>query len=116
MLFVIGIIAGIISGMGIGGGAIMIPALVFFAGISQHNAQGINLIFFIPTAIVALFVHVKNKNVDFKAALPIVAFGLVAALIGSSFALNIEGNTLRRIFGCFLLVVGIYELFRKNKD
>ena len=56
-------ISGIAGGMGIGGGAILIPALIFFSNLSQHVAQSTNLIFFIPTAISALIIHIKNKNI-----------------------------------------------------
>ena len=57
-----GFLSGIISGMGIGGGTILIPALSLFLNINQHTAQGVNLLFFIPTAIVALFIHKKKRK------------------------------------------------------
>ena len=60
LLAVVGLLAGIISGMGIGGGTILIPALVMLTDISQQGLQGINLVFFIPTAIIALITHFKN--------------------------------------------------------
>lgn len=112
----IGLAAGIISGMGIGGGAILIPALVFFVKPEQHVAQSVNLLFFIPTAIVALAIHIKHKNVDFKVGVPILLFGLGGAIIGSNIALSIDGSILRMIFGLFLLAMGIYEIFGKAKD
>ena len=61
----IGIISGIVSGTGMGGGTILIFLLSFMLGIDQHVAQATNLIFFIPTSIVAIIVNVKNKNIDF---------------------------------------------------
>ena len=64
ILAVIGFISGIISGMGIGGGAILIPALVMLTDLSQQSIQGINLIYFIPTAIAALISHIKDGNVE----------------------------------------------------
>ena len=76
VLFLIGVVSGIVSGMGIGGGAILIPALVIFIKPEQHVAQSVNLLFFIPTAIVALIIHIKNKHIDFKMALPIIITGL----------------------------------------
>ena len=60
----IGIVAGIVSGTGMGGGTILIFLLTFMLGIEQHIAQATNLIFFIPTAIVAIIVNLKNKNID----------------------------------------------------
>lgn len=115
ILFLIGLASGIISGMGIGGGAILIPALVIFAQPEQHIAQSVNLLFFIPTAIIALIVHIKNKNIDFKMALPIILAGLVGAFFGSRFAISLPGAQLKKFFGIFLLAMGIYELIRKEK-
>lgn len=114
-----GIISGIISGMGIGGGTILIPALTMFASTNQHIAQGVNLLYFIPTAAVALFVHKKNNALDFKAAIPIVLFGIVGAALGAVVALKLNAELLRRMFGIFLFFMGIYEIykgFRKNKQ
>ncbi len=115
IVVLIGLAAGIISGMGIGGGAILIPALVFFVKPEQHVAQSVNLLFFIPTAIVALSIHIKNKNVDFKTGIPILLLGLGGAVIGSNIALSMDGSILRKVFGVFLLAMGVYELFGKTK-
>lgn len=114
-LFLVGLISGIVSGMGIGGGAILIPSLIIFANPPQHIAQSVNLLYFIPTAIVALVIHVKNKRIDFKIALPIIIFGLFGAYIGSKLALNLSGPVLRKWFGAFLLIIGIIEMLRKTK-
>jgi uncharacterized membrane protein YfcA len=114
ILFAIGIISGIISGMGIGGGTVLIPALVLFSGAEQHIAQSVNLLFFIPTAIVALIIHIRNKRVDFSMAIPIIIFGLAGAIIGSKLAGNLSGQSLKKIFGIFLLCMGLYEMFRKG--
>jgi len=115
VLFLIGLASGIISGMGIGGGAILIPALVIFVKPEQHIAQSINLLFFIPTAIVALTVHIKNKRIDFGMALPIIIFGLIGAYLGSRIAITLPGDVLKKWFGIFLLVMGGYEMVRKGK-
>lgn len=115
IVVLIGLAAGIISGMGIGGGAILIPALVLFVKPEQHVAQSVNLLFFIPTAIVALAIHIRHKNVDFKTGIPILIFGLGGAILGSKMALAINGEILRKIFGVFLLSMGIYEIFGKKQ-
>lgn len=111
----IGALAGVISGMGIGGGTILIPALSFFLHTEQHIAQGVNLLYFIPTAIIALIVHIKNKKVDFKIAIPIILLGIVGAVGGSCLATVIKGGLLKRMFGVFLLAMGLYEFFKKDK-
>ena len=115
ILFLIGLVSGTISGMGIGGGAVLIPALVIFLNPGQHIAQSVNLIFFIPTAVVALVIHIRNKRVDIKMALPIILSGLAGAFLGSKLAVNLPGLTLRKWFGIFLLVMGSYEMFRKER-
>ncbi|MCX7745923.1 MAG: sulfite exporter TauE/SafE family protein [Clostridia bacterium] len=114
LLIIIGLASGIISGMGIGGGAILIPALVIFVKPEQHIAQSVNLLFFIPTAIVALIIHIKNKRIDFKVAAPIILFGFIGAFLGSKLAVALSGVSLKKLFGVFLLAMGIYEMFRKN--
>ena len=103
--------SGIISGMGIGGGAILIPALIMLTGIEQKLAQGINLVYFIPTALIALAVHIKNKRVDIKSALVIGACGIAGAIAGSLFAMQLSNDILRKIFGGFLLFIGVREVY-----
>lgn len=113
ILAVIGFISGIISGMGIGGGAILIPALVMLTDLSQQSIQGINLIYFIPTAIAALISHIKDGNVEKKVVKPIVLYGLAAAASGSFIAVNLDADMLRKIFAVFLVFMGIMELRKK---
>ena len=108
-----GLLSGIVSGMGIGGGTILIPILVLLLKVKQHTAQSVNLLYFIPTAIIALFVHGKNKSVDFKITLPIVIFGALGAFIGARFAVSVPSDILKKLFGVFLLVMGVSEFFRK---
>ncbi|HHV29419.1 sulfite exporter TauE/SafE family protein [Acetivibrio mesophilus] len=115
LLFLIGLASGIISGMGIGGGAILIPALVFFVNPDQHIAQSVNLLFFIPTAVIALIVHIKNKRVNFKLTVPIAIFGLIGAFLGSRLAIALPGGSLKKYFGIFLLILGFYEMLRRDK-
>lgn len=115
LLFFIGLISGIISGMGIGGGAILIPALVIFVNPDQHIVQSVNLIFFIPTAVIALIVHIRNRRIDFKVAVSIIVFGLVGAYVGSRLAIALPGSVLKKYFGFFLLILGIYEMVRRDK-
>lgn len=115
-LLIIGFLSGIISGMGIGGGTILIPSLLLFTTLSQKETQGINLIVFIPIAIVALITHLKNKNIELKLAIHLIIGGIAGAIIGSILATNIDSNMLRKLFSVFLLIIGIYELFsQKNR-
>lgn len=114
-LFLIGLLSGIVSGMGIGGGTILIPALIIFSGLNQHQAQGINLAVFIPIAIVALITHFREKNIDLKIVKPILFTGLFGAFMGSLIAIKIAPSFLRRMFAIFLFIMGTYEMLGKNK-
>lgn len=110
---IVGLLSGVISGMGIGGGAILIPALIFFQGVSQQVAQGINLLYFLPTAFFSLLIHIKNKTVDVKTALIIGYSGMAGAAGGAFLATRmIEGELLRKLFGGFLLLIGVYEIYK----
>lgn len=116
MIFIlIGIAAGFIGGMGIGGGTILIPALVFFGNISQKTAQSINLMTFLPVSIVALIVHTRQERVRYGDAILITMFAISGAIIGSRLAVFISVFWLKKLFGVFLLIMGSYEFFRKNK-
>lgn len=114
----IGIISGIISGTGMGGGTILIFLLSFMCGIEQHIAQATNLIFFIPTSIVAIIVNIKNKNIDLKLAIIISIFGILGAIIGANLSVNTDVDTLRKYFGMFLGVIAVHEIYTmiRKKD
>ena len=109
---IVGFFSGIISGMGIGGGAILIPGLILLQDVSQQVAQGINLVYFLPTAAVSLFIHIKNKNVELKTALIIGLSGILGAAGGSLIVIRLSGGLLRRMFGIFLFLIGVYEVVK----
>lgn len=106
-----GVISGAISGMGMGGGTILITILVCFLGIDQKVAQAVNLVFFIPTSIVATIVNIKNKEINLKIAVPISILGAIGAFIGAFFATKIEVGNLRKMFAIFLILIAIFEAF-----
>lgn len=107
---IIGFLAGIIGGMGMGGGTILIPALVLLAGINPKLAQSINLISSIPMTITALYIHIRNKNVELSLVVPIAIFGIVGAMMGSLLAEYLNSEVLRKAFGIFLFLVGLFEI------
>ena len=113
--FLIGLVSGIVGGMGIGGGTLLIPALYILTRQEQHIAQGVNLLFFIPTALAACAIHIKNKKVDFEMAIPILITGLLGTYLGSKLAAFLSGITLKKWFGIFLFAMGLYEMFRRDK-
>lgn len=111
----VGFFSGIISGMGIGGGTILIPALLFLTGVDQHQAQGINLLYFFPTATMALFTHQKAGNIAWKTAKPLALMGLAGAAAGAFVAVSLDADFLKKIFGGFLFLMGCSEIFKKKK-
>lgn len=113
---IIGIISGIISGTGMGGGTILIFLLSFICGIDQHIAQAANLIFFIPTSIVAIIVNIKNKNINFKLAILISILGIFGAIIGANLSINTNVNVLKKYFGIFLLIIALHEIYTIIKE
>ncbi len=113
MIVLISVLAGIISGFGIGGGAVLIPALLIFTDISQHSAQTVNLCYFIPTALCALYIHFKNKNICLKEALYFMLTGVPAAIFSSILASRTEEHFLRYAFAAFLVIVAVLEFFKK---
>lgn len=106
-----GFLSGVIGGMGMGGGIILIPVLTLLFGVEQKTAQGINLVSFIPAAIAALVIHIKNKNVDIKCAVSIAVFGVCGSVAGFFVAQNIPSDFLKRMFAIFLILIGIKEIF-----
>ena len=112
----IGIISGMISGTGMGGGTILIFLLSVVMGVDQHIAQATNLIFFIPTSIVAIIVNIKNKNIDLKLAILISIFGILGAIIGANMSIDTDVHSLKKYFGIFLLIIAFHEIYTIFKE
>lgn len=110
-----GLAAGIVSGMGIGGGAILIPALTILLDIGQQKAQNINLLYFLPTALIAIFVHKKNGNIEKKGLTPLILWGVPGAVAGSLIAVRMDENYLRKGFAVFLLLLAAHEITKGYK-
>ena len=113
---IFGFLSGIISGMGIGGGVILIPLLVLFSGTNQMQAQGINLLYFIPTALSALIIHIKNKKIKFGFAIKLILSSLPWAICASIIAVNLKSEVLQKMFAIMLLITGIYEMYSGEKN
>jgi len=105
----VGVIGGILSGfLGIGGGAIIIPALIIFFGFSQKLAQGTSLAAMVPPiGILAAYVYWKAGNVEIKSAIFIAAGILFGALIGGTLAQHLPDAILKKIFAIFLVIIAI---------
>ena len=107
----IGIVSGIISGTGMGGGTILILILSVFMGIDQHVAQATNLIFFVPTSITAIITTIKEKLINWKIGIPVAISGIIGAIFGAKISVNMDVNRLKKYFGIFLMLITIYEIY-----
>lgn len=112
---VFGILSGTIAALGMGGGTILIMLLNFFTELGQHLIQGVNLIFFIPTAIVAIIYDIKNKIVDYKISKILIISGIIGAVIGANISFKIDNPDLKKYFGYFLLIISILETYQFYK-
>ena len=108
--FLMGVVTGMLSGFGVGGGTILLIYLTCFAGMEQHLAQGINLIYFLPTAIPAVAAHWKNAYIEKEAFCLSVIGGLLSAAAAAWIASGLDTGLLRRFFGAFLVWVGVRQL------
>lgn len=111
-----GVIGGVFGGMGMGGGTLLIPLLTIFFSVEQKTAQAINLISFIPMALMALKIHLKNKLIDFKGILYIIVPAVVFGILGSLIAKNLNSELLHRCFGAFLIILAAFQLYTFIKD
>jgi hypothetical protein len=107
------IVAGILSGLvGIGGGILIVPALVFLFGFSQQQAQGTTLALLVPPiGILAAWTYYKQGFVDIRVAGMIAVGFIVGSLLGARFATGISNDILGKIFGTFLVLVGLKMVF-----
>ena len=104
----------VLSGFGVGGGSLLLIYMTTFAGVPQTLAQGVNLLYFLPTAATALPAHLKNGYVEKGALLPAIAAGLVCSALTAWAATALDVEVLRKCFGGFLILIGLRELFRKG--
>ena len=112
---VFGIISGIVTGLGMGGGTILILLLSLFMGLEQHTAQATNLVFFIPTSIAAILTNLKQKNIDLKLAINISSFGIIGAIIGTIISNKITSDNLKKYFAIFILIIALHEVYELYK-
>lgn len=109
-----GAATGVLSGLGVGGGSLLLIYLTNFTGAAQNLAQGINLLYFLPAGLTALPSHWRNGCIAREALLPAIGAGLLCAAGASWIAAGMDVHLLRRCFGGFLLVIGARELFSRK--
>ena len=119
ILSLVSALTGITASMGLGGGFILVIYLTVFKKMAQLEAQGINLLFFLPIAAFSLIFHAKNHLIEKKVLLPSILPEIAGVFLGVFFARAIGSDLLRKIFAGFVLLVGVREIFsalrKKNK-
>ncbi|MBV5312050.1 MAG: sulfite exporter TauE/SafE family protein [Prolixibacteraceae bacterium] len=115
ILILIGLIAGIFSGsLGVGGAIVVIPSLIFFMGLTQHQAQGTSLAFMIPpVTLLAVINYSKQGYVNWKYAVVLAIMFFIGAYIGSVISVSIPEKILKKLFGALLLFVAAKMIFSK---
>lgn len=109
-----GLAAGVLAGMGMGGGTLLIPLLTLALGVGQQDAQGINMLAFLPGAVLALWIHKKAGRVTQKGCWPMLLFGLLGSALGALAAGWIQTECLKKLFGIFLIILGLLQWKRGN--
>lgn len=114
-LLLVGLFAGFLSGMvGIGGGIVIVPVLVCFLGLTQHQAQGTVLfMFLLPIGILGVFNYYKSGNVDIKYAFIIASTFVVGSYFGSKLSISLDQEIVKKIFGCIMLLISLKMIFWK---
>ena len=110
-----GTLLGFLSGLGVGGGSLLIIWLTLITGMTHNNARVLNLLFFIPCALIASLFRWKQGALDLKKLLPAILGGCISAALFSLLSTKIDIFLLKKSFGILLLATGIRELFYKPK-
>ena len=115
ILLAIGFFAGIVGGsLGLGGGIIIVPALVFILGFTQHHAQGTSLaVLLFPIGILGVINYAKNGYVNYKFALILILAFVLGSYIGSLISVHLPDKVLKKIFGVFMLLISIKMIIGK---
>mgnify|MGYP001103972092 FL=1 len=115
ILLAVGLAAGFLSGMvGIGGGIIIVPVLVYFLGFTQHQAQGTTLfMFLLPIGILGVMNYHKQGYVDFKTGLIICSTFVLGSYFGSKLSISLDQKLVKQIFGAIIIILGAKMLFWK---
>ena len=110
-----GLISGVVSGLGMGGGVILIAILSYITTYSQQSLQTLNLIYYIPTAVFAIIIYLKNRQIDYKMAFKIIACGIGPTIVTAILANTLNTQHLRKIFALYLIGIGITIFIKSIK-
>ncbi|MBO2519850.1 MAG: hypothetical protein CW349_09175 [Firmicutes bacterium] len=105
----LGVAMGVLSGLGVGGGKLVVPVLVLFLGFTQQTAQGAVLLAFLPLAALAAFQHWRQGTFDGAVARRVFPTAVVGAALGALLAQRVDPSGLRTAYGLFLIAMGLYQ-------
>ena len=111
----VGAVLGFLAGLGVGGGSLLMLWLTVVLGTQYTTARTINLLFFIPTALISCFFRRKQNTLDFRKILPAMICGTVSAAVFSLLSSHLELEMLKKLFGILLLITGLRELFYRPR-
>ena len=115
ILLAVGLVAGVLSGMvGIGGGIVIVPVLIYFLGFTQHQAQGTVLfMFLLPIGALGVMNYYKSGYIDWRVALIMASTFLIGSFLGSKIAVSLDKNVVQKVFGFIILIIAIKMIFSK---
>ena len=115
VMLAVGTVLGFLTGLGIGGGSLLILWLTMVLGVDPLPARSINLLFFIPSAVIACFFRMKQDKLSIRSVLPAIISGCIAAAVFSFLSTVLDVEILKKGFGAVLIAAGARELFYKKK-
>ena len=113
---ILGTVLGFLSGLGIGGGSLLILWLTVVLHADPLNARSINLLFFIPSALIACILRIRQKDLEIKPLLPAILAGCISAAVFSAISTQLDITLLKKLFGAVLLITGLRELFYRPRN
>ena len=111
----VGILLGFLSGLGIGGGSLLMVWLTALLGWSIPDARAVNLLFFLPSALISCIIRCRNRNLNWKAVVPAIVSGCIFAAAGSVIGSKVNTEILKKLFGILLILAGARELFYRDR-
>ena len=115
-MLLIGVALGFLSGLGVGGGSLLILWLTLVMGLEHSVARNINLLFFLPSAVIATLFRWKQGSLEFKKIMPAIIAGCISAAIFSVIGKNLPVTQIQKLFGLLLITTGLRELFYRSPN
>lgn len=115
VVIIVSTVLGFLAGIGVGGGSLLILWLTFILGMEHSQARLLNLLFFLPSAIIASLFRWRQGNLDIRSILPAILCGCIAAAVSSIISFYIDLSLMKKLFGGLLILTGIREILYKSK-